>query len=66
MLSNPPFGIEWKKVEDAIRKEAESARVSPARPSVAREVLRTRAEKTSPTVSSNHSLSPVGTVASSP
>src|SRR4029077_11958309 len=25
MLSNPPFGVEWKKVEDAIRKEAESA-----------------------------------------
>ena len=25
MLSNPPFGVEWKKVEHAIRKEAESA-----------------------------------------
>ncbi|MBE0427649.1 MAG: N-6 DNA methylase [Nitrospirae bacterium] len=23
MLSNPPFGVEWKKVEDAVRKEAE-------------------------------------------
>lgn len=22
MLSNPPFGVEWKKVEDAVRKEA--------------------------------------------
>jgi hypothetical protein len=25
MLSNPPFDVEWKKVEDAIRKEAKSA-----------------------------------------
>ncbi len=25
MLSNPPFGVEWKKVEDAIRKEKETA-----------------------------------------
>jgi type I restriction enzyme M protein len=25
MLSNPPFGVEWKKVEDVIRKEAETA-----------------------------------------
>ncbi|SEA89793.1 type I restriction-modification system subunit M [Acidovorax soli] len=24
MLSNPPFGVEWKKVEDAIRKEHET------------------------------------------
>ena len=24
MLSNPPFGVEWKKVEKAIRKEHES------------------------------------------
>lgn len=24
MLSNPPFGVEWKKVEDVIRKEAET------------------------------------------
>ena len=24
MLSNPPFGVEWKKVEDAIRKEHEN------------------------------------------
>ena len=23
MLSNPPFGVEWKKVEDAVRKESE-------------------------------------------
>jgi type I restriction enzyme M protein len=23
MLSNPPFGVEWKKIEDTIRKEAE-------------------------------------------
>ncbi len=23
MLSNPPFGVEWKKVEDFVRKEAE-------------------------------------------
>jgi type I restriction enzyme M protein len=23
MLSNPPFGVEWKKIESAIRKEAE-------------------------------------------
>ena len=23
MLSNPPFGVEWKKIEDEIRKEAE-------------------------------------------
>jgi type I restriction enzyme M protein len=25
MLSNPPFGVDWKKVEDAIRKEQETA-----------------------------------------
>src|SRR5439155_8958151 len=25
MLSNPPFGVEWKKVEDTVRNEAESA-----------------------------------------
>jgi type I restriction enzyme M protein len=24
MLSNPPFGVEWKKIEPAIRKEHES------------------------------------------
>lgn len=24
MLSNPPFGVEWKKVEEAVRKEHES------------------------------------------
>ena len=23
MLSNPPFGVEWKKVEKAVRKEYE-------------------------------------------
>ena len=23
MLSNPPFGVEWKKIEDTVRKEAE-------------------------------------------
>jgi len=23
MLSNPPFGVEWKKVEKAIRREHE-------------------------------------------
>ncbi|MGA3220451.1 MAG: class I SAM-dependent DNA methyltransferase [Acidimicrobiales bacterium] len=24
MLANPPFGVEWKKVEDAVRREAET------------------------------------------
>ena len=24
LLANPPFGVEWKKVEDAVRKEAET------------------------------------------
>ena len=24
MLSNPPFGVEWKKVEKEVRKEAET------------------------------------------
>ena len=23
MLSNPPFGVEWKKIEKDVRKEAE-------------------------------------------
>jgi type I restriction-modification system DNA methylase subunit len=25
LLANPPFGVEWKKVEDAIRAEADQA-----------------------------------------
>jgi type I restriction enzyme M protein len=30
MLSNPPFGVEWKKIEKEIRKEAEERRASTA------------------------------------
>ena len=29
LLANPPFGVEWKKVEDAVRDEARDARASP-------------------------------------
>ena len=38
MLSNPPFGVEWKKIEKAVRKEAEqlgfSGRFGPGLPRV--------------------------------
>lgn len=38
MLSNPPFGVEWKKVEDAVRKEHEtkgfSGRFGPGLPRI--------------------------------
>src|SRR6185437_6366473 len=38
MLSNPPFGVEWKKVEKEVRKEAEqmgfSGRFGPGLPRV--------------------------------
>ena len=30
LLANPPFGVEWKKVEDEVRKEARDARASTA------------------------------------
>ena len=29
LLANPPFGVEWKKVEDAVSDEARDARASP-------------------------------------
>ena len=41
MLSNPPFGVEWKKIEREIRKEAEeqgfNGRFGPGLPRVSRE-----------------------------
>ena len=30
MLSNPPFGVEWKKIEKEIRKESTSSRATTA------------------------------------
>ena len=30
LLANPPFGVEWKKVADVVKDEAEHARASPA------------------------------------
>ena len=27
LLANPPFGVEWKKVEDDVRTEHEQARI---------------------------------------
>ena len=30
MLANPPFGVEWKKVQDEVRKDEPRPRASPA------------------------------------
>ena len=38
MLSNPPFGVEWKKIQNAVKKEADelgfSGRFGPGLPRV--------------------------------